>query len=178
MGVNENMLKVVGSILVIFGCAAIGFYMVERMKRHVNELEQVKKQLLFMEGEVRVGFRTVKDIFAQLEQRTEGNWKAFYSYLQASMEKEKQGALEQIWMEGIRETLKNSLLNHNEKRAWKELGENLGYLDKEMQIALLHICQEHFEEYRIQAEEYLKRNAKIYQTLGIMGGIFLTIIFV
>ena len=94
------------------------------------------------------------------------------------MERKKQGALASIWMEGIKETLKTSLLNQNEKRTWQELGENLGYLDKEMQITLLHICEEHFEEYRLQAEEYLKGNAKIYQTLGIMGGIFLTIIFV
>lgn len=162
----------------IFGCTAMGFYMVDRMKRHIKELEQVKKQLIFMEGEIRVGFRPVKDIFAQLEQRTEGNWKSFYSYVQTNMEKEKQWSLDRIWMEGIRETLKTSLLNQNEKRAWRELGENLGYLDKEMQIALLNICEEHFEEYRLQAEDYLKGNAKIYQTLGIMGGIFLTIIFV
>ena len=172
------MLKIVGSILVIFGCAAMGFYMVERMKRRIVELEQVKKQLMFMEGEIRVGFRPVKDIFAQLEQRTEGNWKAFYCFLQTNMERKKQGALASIWMEGIKETLKTSLLNQNEKRTWQELGENLGYLDKEMQITLLHICEEHFEEYRLQAEEYLEGNAKIYQTLGIMGGIFLTIIFV
>jgi len=156
----------------------MGFYMVDRMKRHIKELEQVKKQLIFMEGEIRVGFRPVKDIFAQLEQRTEGNWKSFYSFVQTNMEKEKQWSLDRIWMEGIRETLKTSLLNQNEKRAWRELGENLGYLDKEMQIALLNICEEHFEEYRLQAEDYLKGNAKIYQTLGIMGGIFLTIIFV
>lgn len=162
----------------IFGCTAMGFYMVDRMKRHIKELEQVKKQLIFMEGEIRVGFRPVKDIFAQLEQRTEGNWKSFYSFVQTNMEKEKQWSLDRIWMEGIRETLKTSLLNQNEKRAWRELGENLGYLDKEMQIALLNICEEHFEEYRLQAEDYLKGNAKIYQTLGIMGGIFLTIIFV
>lgn len=162
----------------IFGCTAMGFYMVDRMKRHIKELEQVKKQLIFMEGEIRVGFRPVKDIFAQLEQRTEGNWKSFYSFVQTNMEKEKQWSLDRIWMEGIRETLKTSLLNQNEKRAWRELGENFGYLDKEMQIALLNICEEHFEEYRLQAEDYLKGNAKIYQTLGIMGGIFLTIIFV
>ena len=36
--------------MVIFGCAAMGFYMVERMKRRIVELEQVKKQLMFMEG--------------------------------------------------------------------------------------------------------------------------------
>lgn len=156
----------------------MGFYMVDRMKRHIRELEQVKKQLMFMEGEIRVGFRPVKDIFAQLEQRSEGNWKSFYAFVQKNMEREKQWSLDQIWLEGIKETLKTSLLNQNEKRAWRELGENLGYLDKEMQITLLNICEEHFEEYRLQAEDYLKGNAKIYQTLGIMGGIFLTIIFV
>lgn len=156
----------------------MGFYMVDRMKRHIRELEQVKKQLMFMEGEIRVGFRPVKDIFAQLEQKSEGNWKSFYAFVQKNMEREKQWSLDQIWLEGIKETLKTSLLNQNEKRAWRELGENLGYLDKEMQITLLNICEEHFEEYRLQAEDYLKGNAKIYQTLGIMGGIFLTIIFV
>lgn len=172
------MLKIIGSVLVIFGCTAMGFYMVDRMKRHIRELEQVKKQLLFMEGEIRVGFRPIKDIFAQLEQRTEGDWNAFYSFVQKSMEGEVQCSLGRVWQDGIKETLKTSLLHQNEKRIWRELGENLGYLDKEMQIALLKICEEHFEEFRLQAEEYLKGNAKIYQTLGIMGGIFLTIIFV
>ena len=175
---KEAMVKIFGSLMVIAGCSLMGYWMVEQMKRRMEELQDVQRQLLFMKGEIRFGFRPFSEILLQLEQRTKGVWRKFYMAVRLQLEQENGQMLADIWRQAVETKLTGSCLNKQERREWIELGENLGYLDKEIQIALLTVCEEHFAEYRKAMQEKFCRQAKLYQVLGIMSGIFLTVIFV
>ena len=172
------MMKIIGSMLVILGCTSIGFYIVERMRRRLAELELIKRQLLFMRGEMRSGYQPLAEIFSRLEERMLGEWKSFYGFLREKLSTNRTEMLAELWGEAISSRLKRSLLDEEEMRTWNELGENLGYLDREMQIALLTVCEAHMDEYIEKEKDQIKQQAKVYQTLGIMSGIFLTMILV
>ena len=47
-----------------------------------------------------------------------------------------------------------------------------------MQIALLTVCEAHMDEYIEKEKNQIRQQAKVYQTLGIMSGIFLIMILV
>ena len=155
-------MKIIGSMLVILGCTSIGFYIVERMRRRLAELELIKRQLLFMRGEMRSGYQPLAEIFSRLEERMLGEWKSFYGFLREKLSTNRTEMLAELWGEAIS----------------SRLGENLGYLDREMQIALLTVCEAHMDEYIEKEKDQIKQQAKVYQTLGIMSGIFLTMILV
>lgn len=60
---------------------------------------------------------------------------------------------------------------------FQELGNYLGYLDKQMQTETLRLYQEEIQRKTEELHAGLPIKKKLYQSLGIMGGIFLTILF-
>ncbi len=67
------------------------------------------------------------------------------------------------------------------KKDWDHLldfGDHLGYLDKEMQLNTIELYLEQLEEEILSAQGNLKKNGKLYQSLGIMGGILITILII
>ena len=59
----------------------------------------------------------------------------------------------------------------------RSLGSKLGYLDKEMQIRQIELLETELEVRRNQLREKLPEQKKICQSLGIMGGILLAVLF-
>lgn len=172
------MWKIIGCILILFGSGACGFYGVEHMRKRLQELESVKKYTIFMKGEIRYGNRTIPEMLIQMERKAVGNWKKFFGNAGRLLEHKDAGTLSQIWGEMISMHLKTSYLTKEEKKEWKELGDSLGYLDKEMQINLLEIYEEHIKEYIRLEKEKIYSQSKMYQILGIVSGVFLVVIFI
>ena len=56
------------------------------------------------------------------------------------------------------------------------LGEVLGYLDTEMQLSAIGLYQEQLEQGIAEAQEQMEGRQKLYQSLGIAGGVFLVIL--
>ena len=66
------------------------------------------------------------------------------------------------------------------KKKWRffgALGRRLGYLDREMQIKQIELLETDVEEQRRQLREKMPEQKKICQSLGIMGGILLAVLF-
>lgn len=59
----------------------------------------------------------------------------------------------------------------------RTLGRRLGYLDREMQIKQIELLETDVEEQRRQLREKMPEQKKICQSLGIMGGILLAVLF-
>ena len=57
-------------------------------------------------------------------------------------------------------------------------GENLGYLDKEMQLATIDLYLATIETEIEEAVRTVKEKTYLYNSLGVMAGIFLTIILI
>ena len=94
------------------------------------------------------------------------------------MLEERNEPLAVIWKNAMLEALQVSSLSREQKKEWEELGNNLGYLDREMQLVLLQISQEHFGDFIEEERERYKKHARLYQTLGVMSGIFLVVILI
>ena len=67
-------------------------------------------------------------------------------------------------------------LSREERELVWSLGGRLGYLDREMQLRQLELCE---EETRRRLEDLRKEmpdKKKIYQSLGVLGGILLAVL--
>ncbi|MFU0828859.1 MAG: hypothetical protein ACFWTJ_15250 [Lachnoclostridium sp.] len=72
--------------------------------------------------------------------------------------------------------LDNTSLNKKDLAALGQFGENLGYLDKDMQINTIDLYLEQIEEEIKDLSHNVKQKTYLYNSLGILGGIFITII--
>ena len=82
----------------------------------------------------------------------------------------------QVWMEAVNSELLNTSLNKKDKSGLIQFGENLGYLDKEMQINTHDLFLTQLEDEINELSKTAKEKSYLYSTLGIMAGIFVSII--
>ena len=172
------MLKVIGCILVIMGCSAMGFWQAECMRRRLQEMQELKRYVLFMKGEICCRNCTLPETFLELEKRAKGIWKQFFCNIGRELRKMEGGTLAEIWKKEMKSQLSDSYLREREKKEWLTLGENLGYLDMEMQLHMLEIFQTHLSESMEEEREEVKRQSKLSRILGVMSGIFLTVLLI
>ena len=80
-----------------------------------------------------------------------------------------------IWQEEIEKLPKAFCLSKEDRQSLKGLGEHLGYLDLEMQERTLLLYLEQLDLTIGYLREHKQERSRLYTSLGIMGGIFLTI---
>ena len=83
-----------------------------------------------------------------------------------------------IWKESVREKLENHFLDEKHLKKIEDLGETLGFLDKEMQLAAFDLFTEQLDMDIEENNQKLKDNSRLYKYLGIMGGILVVLIIV
>jgi stage III sporulation protein AB len=81
-----------------------------------------------------------------------------------------------IWSESIGKGLENTSLSKKDLLNLVQFGENMGYLDKEMQLNTIDLYLTQIEEEIKELSKTVKEKTYMYNTLGILGGIFLTIV--
>ena len=75
------------------------------------------------------------------------------------------------------EYLRENALSAEEKERIAQLGERLGYLDREMQLRQLSLYESEFERMIQKAKETAPAKKKLYHSLGVFGGAMLAILF-
>ena len=84
----------------------------------------------------------------------------------------------ELWREQIRTGLPGTHLKKDDKEQLGALGEVLGYLDLEMQVSSIELYLEQLEISIRSAQDAITAKQKLYQSLGVAGGIFLVILLV
>ena len=94
------------------------------------------------------------------------------------MEKADGQVLGDIWSAQIKKKLSGAHLNRTDQNQLETLGEMLGYLDLEMQLSAIDLYLEQLEGNIREADAVIGTRQKLYQTLGVAGGIFLVILLI
>lgn len=82
----------------------------------------------------------------------------------------------ELWRGQIDRELAGTFLKKEDKEQLKTLGEVLGYLDLEMQLNSLDLYLEQLDLSILEAQEAIRTKRKLYQSLGVAGGIFLILL--
>lgn len=85
-------------------------------------------------------------------------------------------AFEVIFRECAFKCLPMEKISPEEQECFLSLGEKLGYLDKEMQVAQLTLLEEELRERIRELKSGMPKRQKMYQSMGILGGILLAVL--
>lgn len=170
------LVKIAGSSLIVCSCSAIGFLVSNNLKERIGELELIKKIFLMMRGEIKYNHATLSEAFGTIGKRLKSPYSFVLLQMSEQLDSLEGQPLSQIWEQNLKEMLKASCLCKEDKEKLLQLGSQLGYLDMEMQLNTIDWYLEQIQEETKSARENLKRNGKLYQTMGVMAGIFLVIL--
>lgn len=170
------IMKIIGAVLIITSSSAMGFYISSNLRDRIEDMKELKKNVLILRGDIRYGNTPLPEAIGAIASRHEGNLAQFFTYIYEEVMKLDGKRFFEIWKMAVEQKLKDTSLNKNDKEHLIKLGENLGYLDKDMQINIIDLYIEQLEAEILEASKVLKEKAHLYNTLGVMAGIFVTII--
>lgn len=170
--------KLAGICLILCSSTAIGFLLSNNLKERIEELELIKKLLLMLRGEIKYSHATLSEAFQAIGKRLKAPYGSMLLQVSEQMDSMEGQTLTQIWEKNLVGALTESCLRKEDREKLLALGGQLGYLDMEMQINTIELYLEQIQEEIKGARENLKKNGKLYQTMGVMAGIFLVILMV
>jgi len=164
------MQKVIGSMIVIAVCTALGFEKSNDLQMHLNALEELRKIFVLLRSEVQYTKAPFAELFLKISKKVDGVYKEWLSKISKDLERHEKGTLQEVWEVSIYEYLRESRLTKEELEELCRVGNSLGYLETiELYIDQLDFSIE-------KTREELKSKKKLYQSMGIMCGIFLVIV--
>lgn len=171
-----NIMKITGCIMVIASSSAIGFYFSSQIRQRISDLRELRKLIGLLRGDIRYAATPMPEAIAALAKRHNGNFKEFLDYVSEKLCELSGQTFALIWRSGVDTMLSSTSLNRKDKLLLAQLGDNLGYLDKDMQVNTLDLYIAQMDEEIADLSRTVRGKAYLYNTLGIMAGIFITIV--
>ena len=172
------IMKILGCIMVIASCTCMGFYFSNEMKERIDDLKELRKLIGLLRGDIRYAATPLPEAISVLNKRHEGRFHHFLDYVSSKLQELSGQTFAAIWRAGTDTMLSNTSLSRRDKLQLAQLGENLGYLDKDMQVNTLDLYITQLEDEISDLSKTVKEKVYLYNTLGVMAGVFITIIMI
>lgn len=172
------MFKILGAILVISSCSAMGLYFSSIVQGRVADLRAMKKNITILRGDIKYGNTTLPEAIGAIARRNTDNFKDFFTGIEQELLKSCGLSFTNIWDKGIKDYLKDTYMNDQDREQLNRLGETLGYLDREMQLKTIDIYVEQLEHELEEAITTMKEKTRLYNMLGVLSGLFLTVVLI
>lgn len=171
------MLKAVGAFLVFLASVGLGWQESRKLSEHIQTLEDFLQVIICLKGEIRYGGSSLPDTFRETSRHCSERYVCFLRMISEKMENRQEKDPGRIVRQCAEENLKNLPLDSAEKERIAQLGERLGYLDREMQLRQLSLYEDEFEQLIQKGREAAPAKKKLYRSLGIFCGAMAAILF-
>jgi stage III sporulation protein AB len=173
-----NIIKVIGCVLVIASSTGIGFFFSTEMKSRIEDLKELKKLIGLLKGDIRYANTPLPEAISVIARRYQGSFCKFFQYVSTKLQELSGQTFTQVWKTAVEKELINTSLVKKDKMQLTSFGENLGYLDKDMQMNTFELYLSQLEEEIVELTRTVKERSYLYNSLGIVAGVFITIIMV
>ena len=173
-----NILKIIGCILVIASSTGIGFFFSTEMKNRIGDLKELRKLIGLLKGDIRYANTPLPEAISVIARRYKGCYHSFFQKTSTQLQELSGQTFSQIWKAAVDKELLDTSLSKKDKAQLISFGENLGYLDKDMQMNTFELYLAQLEDEIAELSKTVKERAYLYNSLGIMAGVFITIIMI
>ena len=140
-------------------------------------LEMILRMIILLRGEIHYGNKSLYDAFTGASGKLEGKYREFFILTAQEMKKKTGVTFGRIFRECAGKCLDLSCLSKEERERFYSLGDRLGYLGLEMQLKQLDQLEKETEYAIRELEKDFHEKRKLYRSMGILGGIFVVVLF-
>ena len=173
-----NILKIVGCILVIASSTGMGFFFSSEMRCRIEDLKELRKLIGLLKGDIRYANTPLPEAISVIARRYKGSFYPFFEHVSSKLQELSGRTFSQLWKDAVEKEMTNTSLTKKDKNQLISFGENLGYLDKDMQMNTFELYLSQLEEEIADLSKTVKERAYLYNSLGIMAGVFISIVMI
>ena len=158
------MLRVAGACLILSASSLLGVQKSRQFTKRIEQLQELQRIVLLIQGEILYKNAALPEALRSSAGKA-GRADAFDGV-----------RFSDLFETEIKEQLKGTALTKEDKEEFARFGESLGYLDVEMQKNAMKLYLKELEQKIEYLQKEIPQKRKLYQSLGVMGGIFLLIL--
>ena len=151
----------------------IGILISKRYKYRLEELDELKNEFKIIENKIKYTYEPLEEIFKQTAEISNCTIKELFNNAAQNI---KNIGAENAWKNAIESTALN--IKKEDKQVLKEFGTLLGKTNKEGQLNQINFQIELLKRQIEKAKLDKQKNELIYQKLGLIFGIGISIIFI
>lgn len=170
------MLKMAGVLLLIGGFWGAAYCVCEEEKNKLRLLKEMKYMYQLLQNEIRYSKLPLPEIFLITGERLKPPYRNILLCTGKSMNWEGGLSFQSIWENEVKEKLKGISLFRGQRELLLRLPESIGLSECEGQARALERYIEELNQWIAQTEKEQKNKNKVIMSLGIAGGIFLSIL--
>lgn len=171
------MIKITGLLIVFISSIFAGYVLGNDVKFRVEELIYVKKLFLIFRGELDYKNAMLPDAFMAVAIRARNPYDKVFSELSKATEANCTESMSVVFRREIdKNLLGNSYLKKEDIQRIKEIGDTLGYQNKEMQLANIDLFIERLDVLIGEEQSKMNDTIKVYRTMSMMAGLFIAIV--
>lgn len=168
-------MKYVGMCCILIACIWTGQYYSAAAIRRIRALEQVLLLLNAVQNELSYCRTPVRELLHRLTLRGEFSELPFLHVCNRMCEQEI--PFPQAWSASLQKRSAAGPLRREDIGLLLAFGSQLGTTDLNGQISLCQLYVRLFEERLVRAREWKSKYAKLYMSLGVLGGLLAWILF-
>lgn len=171
--------KWTGGLLILFAGSGMGVWLAWGYRKRLQTLETLRRMVYCLKGEIIYSHAPLEEAFERIGRREKGVLGELFIQAAEKIGSHSGETFGNIWEQTIGEMEKNGkclFLEKEDKEKLLSLGEQLGYLDTQMQerTLLLYLEQLELSISRLRGE--IREKCRLSTALGVMGSLFLVIV--
>lgn len=172
------MLQWIGCGILVIAGSGLGFYYSRQWTRRLELLKGLHQMMNLLKGEISYGRLTLPDAFMRISRRIAPPLSDFLFSLGKRMKKQSGKPFSELFSAEVWHHLAGMGLSREDLDQLEDLGNQLGYLDRQTQLRTLDLYTHNLEDTIGELKQELPGRKKVCQSLGLMGGLFLAILLI
>lgn len=172
------MLKWMGIVIVVCGSTALGVYKSGIYVSRLNNLYEIKKAFLYIQGEIRYMNTPMPEIFEAVAKRIKGPFRRFFLKMAGSLEQKNAGNFKEVWKCCLEKEILGEALEKEAREEFLEMGGQLGGMDRQAQEKAIDYFLEKWEFIIEKRRKEKSNRLRLYYICGVMGGLLLVMVLV
>lgn len=171
-----TMLKIAGAFLAVAAAYGFGNSLAAQQQERKKQLFSLKEMTTWLSGEIRYGCTPLEDAFLHVSERVGEPLSKLLAELGEKLREDAKDSLAVMWTDVFQRHKKEFVLNSEEWELALSMGNNLGFLDAQTQLAHLELYEQQLNNYLQKLQEGMKEQQRLYRLLSLFAGVFVVII--
>ncbi len=169
-------MKAAGSICVMISGSGLGWVYGNIIERRYKELNDLRRSFQIIYGDISYGATSFGEILHHVQEYSLPAYGEMFRYMEEEMKKKNKRKFATIWEEGIGLYRNKFYLGNRDIMELKQVGQNIGNVHKEQQLALLQLYMDKLQNSLKELEGEKNQKIKLCRMLGTLGSIFVIVI--
>ncbi|MDD7391092.1 MAG: stage III sporulation protein AB [Lachnospiraceae bacterium] len=171
------MIRFAGICTIAAAILALGFWYSLNTRKRIRNLRLMQTVLHMLKGEIGFTGRILEEAFADISGRVQEPFRGFFAEVSGRLQNQKGDGLAQIWRES-EDAFHGSGLKEEDLELFRRLGNELGFLDVDMQLRTLELLEVQVRENAERLEKNCEASCRMYQSLGILGALTVIVVMI